>query len=154
MAVKGCGSWSGPAADQVVLDYDGRQRRRVVLRCESGSEVLLDLAAATGLGNGDALVLEDGTLIAVQAAAERLLELRTADALQTVQLAWHLGNRHVPAQLTEHAVRIRPDHVLADLARRLGATVTELEAPFLPERGAYASGFHEHGRPPKTPIPP
>jgi urease accessory protein UreE len=57
-------------------------------------------------------------------------------------LAWHLGNRHVAAELADAALRIRPDHVLAELARRLGATVIELEAPFDPEPGAYSAHVH------------
>ena len=43
------------------------------------------------------------------------------------------------------ALRIRRDHVLADLARQLGADVVEIEAPFTPEGGAYQSA-HAHAR--------
>jgi urease accessory protein len=66
------------------------------------------------------------------------LEIRGADAMHLARLAWHLGNRHVPAQLLTNGLRIRRDHVLADLATQLGAEVIEIEAPFDPEGGAYA----------------
>jgi urease accessory protein len=136
------GKWTGAACDRVVLDHDGRNRRRTTLQCASGREVLLDLAAAAQLRHGDALVLEDGGLIEVYAACEPLLELRAASPGELTRLAWHLGNRHVAAELGEAWLRIRPDHVLADLARRLGASVSEVSAPFDPEPGAYSAHAH------------
>ena len=136
------GTWQGAAIDAVLLDYDARHRRRTVLRCLSGSELLLDLPVAAQLRDGDALLLEDGGYIEVRAAAERLLELRTASAAALTRLAWHLGNRHVAAELGDGWLRIRADHVLADLAVRLGATVRPIDAPFEPEAGAYARHAH------------
>jgi urease accessory protein len=142
------GTWSGTACDLAVLDYEGRHRRRTMLRCASGREVLLDLAAAVQLRHGDALVLDDGGLVEVHAAPEPLLELRAGSAANLTRLAWHLGNRHVAAELGDAWLRIRPDHVLADLARRLGATVIEVSAPFDPESGAYAAHTHAAARQP------
>jgi urease accessory protein len=41
------GTWdSATAADRVELDFDGRHRRRILLRTEAGQDVLLDLARA------------------------------------------------------------------------------------------------------------
>ena len=136
------GTWRGASTDAVLLDYDGRHRRRTLLRCVSGRELLLDLAVAVQLHDGDALQLEDGSYVEVQAAAEPLLELRTAGAGALTRLAWHLGNRHVAAELGADWLRIRPDHVLAELAVRLGASVTAINAPFEPEAGAYAAHSH------------
>ena len=114
-----------------------------------GSEFLLDLPEAAFLRGGDALVLEDGRLIEVVSAAEPLLEIRCADLLHLARIAWHLGNRHLPAQLLSNAVRIRRDHVIAEMAMRLGARVIEIESPFDPEGGAYgdATGHHDHRQP-------
>jgi urease accessory protein len=137
-SIKAAATWSGEPADRVVLDYDDRHRRRVSMRGKKGIPFLLDLPAAAGLHGGDALVLEDGRLIEVVAAPEPLLEIRGADAMHLARLAWHLGNRHVPAQLLTNGLRIRRDHVLADLTTQLGAEVIEIEAPFDPEGGAYA----------------
>jgi urease accessory protein len=140
--IAAAGTWTGTPCDRAVLDYEARHRRRTTLRCTSGREVLLDLAAAVQMRHGDALALDDGGLVEVHAATEPLLELRTASAADLTRLAWHLGNRHVAAELGDAWLRIRPDHVLADLARRLGATVTDVSAPFEPEPGAYASHAH------------
>ncbi|MGA7431733.1 MAG: urease accessory protein UreE [Xanthobacteraceae bacterium] len=146
ISVKSAATWSGEVADRVVLDYDDRHRRRLAMTGAKGTSFLLDLPAATELRGGDALVLEDGSMIAVVAAPEPLLEIRCADALHLARVAWHLGNRHLPTQLLPSAVRIRRDHVIADMARQLGAEVIEIAAPFDPEGGAYAgaAGDHHH----------
>jgi urease accessory protein len=148
ISVKVVATWSGEPADCVVLDYDDRHRRRVSMRGKKGLPFLLDLPHAAGLHGGDALVLEDGRLIEVIAASEPLLEIRCTDTLQTARIAWHLGNRHVPTQVLAMAVRVRRDHVIAEMASQLGAAVVEIEAPFDPERGAYAhhQESHDHGR--------
>jgi len=147
ISIKAASSWSGEAADRVVLDYDDRHRRRIAMAGVNGIAFLLDLPGLYGLRGGDALVLEDGRLIEVVAAPEPLLEIRCAGPLHLARLAWHLGNRHVPAQLSSSALRIRRDHVLAGLAAQLGAEVVEMAAPFDPEGGAYAApaGHHHHG---------
>jgi urease accessory protein len=112
-----------------------------------GLEFLLDLENAVALRGGDALVLEDGRLIEVVAAAEPLLEIRGADPLHLVRIAWHLGNRHLPTQIVGKGLRIRRDHVIEAMVKGLGARVVEIEAPFDPEGGAYAAAHaaHDHG---------
>jgi urease accessory protein len=144
ISVKPAATWSGEAADAVVLDYDGRHRRRMAMTGTKGLAFLLDLPDAVWLRGGDALVLEDGRLVEVVAAPEPLLEIRCADALHLARVAWHLGNRHLPAQMLAKSLRIRRDHVIAEMAVQLGARVIEIEAPFDPEGGAYA-GEAAHG---------
>ena len=144
-SVKAATTWSGEPADCVVLDYDERHRRRLSMQGKKGLPFLIDLPQAAGLHGGDALVLEDGRLIEVVAASEPLLEICCADALQTARIAWHLGNRHIATQLCGTALRIRFDHVIADMAKQLGAEVIEIEAPFDPERGAYAQHQRDYG---------
>jgi urease accessory protein len=125
-----------------VLDFDDRHRRRMAMTGTRGLEFLLDLEHATALRGGDALVLEDGRLIEVVAAAEPLLEIRAADPHHLVRLAWHLGNRHLPTQIMAKSLRIRRDHVIEAMVKGLGARVIEIEAPFDPEGGAYAEPSH------------
>ena len=127
------------AADTVVLDFDDRHRRRMAMTGTRGLEFLLDLENAVALRGGDALVLEDGRLIEVVAAAEPLVEIRGADPLHLVRVAWHLGNRHLPTQIMPKGLRIRRDHVIEAMVKGLGARIIEIEAPFDPEGGAYAS---------------
>jgi urease accessory protein len=145
ISIKRASTWTGEPTDRVVLDYDDRQRRRVAMAGSKGIAFLLDLTGNASLHSGDALVLEDGRLIEVIAAPELLLEIRCADARQLARIAWHLGNRHLPAQILDKAIRIRRDHVISDMAVGLGARVIEVEAPFDPEGGAYQTSHgHSH----------
>src|SRR5581483_6824343 len=136
--------WSEAAADTIVLDFDDRHRRRMAMTGTRGLEFLLDLEHAIALRGGDALVLEDGRLIEVVAAAEPLAEIRCKDPQHLVRVAWHLGNRHLPTQIMGKALRIRRDHVIEDMVRGLGARVIEIEAPFDPEGGAYDGEGQAH----------
>jgi urease accessory protein len=135
--------WTEPAADTVVLDFDDRHRRRMAMTGTRGLEFLLDLENAVALRGGDALVLEDNRLIEVVAAPEPLAEIRCNDPHHLIRIAWHLGNRHLPTQIMPKGLRIRRDHVIEEMVTGLGARVIEIEAPFDPEGGAYASG-HAH----------
>jgi urease accessory protein len=142
--VQGQHRWSEAPADTVVLDFDDRHRRRMAMTGTRGLEFLLDLENAVALRGGDALVLDDGRLVEVVAAPEPLLEIRGNDPQHLVRLGWHLGNRHLPTQITAKALRIRRDHVIEAMVKGLGARVIKIEAPFDPEGGAYAEGGHGH----------
>ena len=143
--VKAAGSWREEAADTVVLDFDDRHRRRIAMKGIRGLDFVLDLPEAIMLRSGDALALEDGRLVEVLSAPEPLLEIAARDQKHLVRVAWHLGNRHLPTQIMGARLRIRRDHVIAEMARGLGAEVREIEAPFDPEGGAYAQHVATHG---------
>lgn len=138
------------ALDTITLDRAARWRRRVALKTDKGEDILLDLAETTLLENGDALVLENGRCVKVVAAPEALLEVTAKTPLALARLAWHIGNRHTPAEIAARAIYIQPDHVLADMVRGLGGTVREVSRPFDPEGGAYGHKgalveSHHHG---------
>jgi urease accessory protein len=139
------GTWDDVAsADTVVLEFNGRHRRRHAMTGPAGLAFLLDLPQATALREGDGLVLSDGRIVRVNAAPEQLMEITAPDLATVVRIAWHLGNRHVPTQLARDRLRIRHDHVMMDMAVELGGAVAEIEAPFDPEAGASAHGAHDH----------
>jgi urease accessory protein len=135
-------------AGTITLDRQSRYRRRVVLKMDDGGELLLDLAEATYMADGDAVLLEGGSgVVLVKAAAEDLMEIRAADPLALARIAWHLGNRHTPAQIRPDAILIQPDHVLAEMVRGLGAEVRRVRCAFEPEGGAYGGhGALQHGQ--------
>lgn len=140
------GTWADEPADTVRLDYDHRTRRRIALTAAGGLAFLLDLAKTPVLVAGDGLRLEDGRIVAVEAAPERLLEIACADERALARIAWHLGNRHLTAEIGARHIYIRDDHVIADMARGLGAEVRPVQRPFNPEGGAYGQGpAHGHG---------
>ncbi len=133
-------------ADTVMLDHEGRNRRRIALTGEGGLAFLLDLEKATVLNDGDAVKLEDGRLVQVKAAPQRLLEIRAENPLRLMRIAWHIGNRHTPAEIAADAIYIEEDHVLAEMVRGQGGTATPVMRPFQPERGAYDHDCgHDHG---------
>ncbi|MFB2606683.1 urease accessory protein UreE, partial [Rhizobium phaseoli] len=135
---------SHPTA-QVKLPHDLRHLRRKLLHLENGEMVMLDLKDPVLFANGDLLVREDGELIEILAADEKLFEIRGRDRTHLVELAWHLGNRHLAAQIEEDRIVILRDHVIRNMLQGLGATVLEINEPFQPARGAYHShGGHSH----------
>ncbi|MGE0719379.1 MAG: urease accessory protein UreE [Alphaproteobacteria bacterium] len=137
------GGWDeARAVDRVVLDFEDRFRRRVRLQAASGLLFLLDLPTATVLQDGDGLALADGGVVRVVARPEKLVEVTAASPGALARLAWHIGNRHLPADIGHDRILIRDDHVIVDMLRGLGAVVAAVEAPFNPEGGAY--GQHNH----------
>ncbi|HLJ64478.1 MAG TPA: urease accessory protein UreE [Stellaceae bacterium] len=141
-AIEPAGHWpSTSRVATVTLGWDDRHRRRARLIDDDGQEFLLDLARPHRLDEGDGLALETGGFIEVKAAPEKLVEIRAREPELLCRLAWHLGNRHLPVRIKGERILIRADHVIADMARGLGAEVREIEAPFTPETGAYG---HHH----------
>lgn len=131
--------------DLAVLTHEERFLRRRLVPLVHGEEVLVDLPEATVLPHGTRLVLADGRHAEIVAAEEELLEV-TAPGGALARLAWHVGNRHVPAQIEAARLLVRRDHVLADMLLGLGAALRLVSEPFEPEGGAYSHGrTHGHG---------
>lgn len=138
--------------DSVLIDFDRRHRRRIRLATVSGREIMLDLPQAVRLRHGDGLEV-DGGVVRVAARPERLLEIHAHSDSELVRIAWHLGNRHLPVQLSGDRILIREDHVIEAMVEQLGGHVDHVEAAFDPEAGAYAGGHshshddedHQHG---------
>ena len=137
------GSFGAPI-DTVTLDHDGRHRRRIALTGDSGTEFLLDLPEARALADGEGLKLDDGRVVLVRAAPEPLMEITAPDRLALMRLVWHIGNRHLVAEIGLDTIRLRPDHVIKGMIEGLGGTVRTIEAPFRPEHGAYHRAGHAH----------
>jgi urease accessory protein len=134
------------AAGSLTLDFDARHRRRIRLTGDQGEDVLLDLQKTVAIADGDGLQLDDGRWLKVQAAPEPIVEIRHKDPNQLMRLAWHMGNRHLPTEIQDHVLRIRPDHVIEEMLLGFGADLTSVRAPFQPEGGAYGhSHTHNHG---------
>ena len=135
-------------AASVELDWDVRQRGRLGATDSRGRAIGVFLPRGTLLRGGDVLVAEDGSLIRVIAAPQAVLRITPCavhgSPFDLTRAAYHLGNRHVPIELTPEHLQIEPDHVLADMLRAMHLTVVELQAPFEPEGGAYAAHGHGH----------
>lgn len=136
-------------AAAVELDWDVRQKSRFDATDSAGRQIGVFLPRGTVVRGGDVLVAEDGSLIKVKAAPQPVMVVRHCaehgDPFDLLRAAYHLGNRHVTLELQPDRIQLEPDHVLADMLRQMHLIVSEAEAPFEPEAGAYAAAGHAHG---------
>lgn len=148
VAVVRAGEMAGATAFELaVLPHDERRVRRRMIQLQYGDGVLVDFPEPVTLDDRDCLKLEDGRLVEIIAAEEKLYDVRGRDDLHVMRLAWHLGNRHLKAALERtddggFRILILRDRVIRDMLRTLGASITEVSEPFYPEEGAYS---HSHG---------
>ena len=129
---------------QLKLPFDARQKSRLHTKLVSGEEVGVMLPRGEILRGGDLVTASDGRVIEIVAEREKVMHVVCKGPSALARAAYHLGNRHVPVEVGEGYLRLVADHVLGDMLTNLGATVTEIEAPFEPEAGAYAGGHHQH----------
>lgn len=135
-----------PVADTVILDYAQRSTANISVASVKGATIDIDLRLPAWLRTDDLLLLDDGTLVEVVAAPEPLIEARAGDLSGLARLAWHLGDRHIAAQLLTNRIRAQRDDATETLLAALGAKLTMIDAPFEPEGGAYAApSAHGHG---------
>jgi len=131
--------------DTVVLKADQRRVQTGHLSGVNGTLIGVMLPEPVLLRNGDALELDDGSIVEVVIEPEPLVEVRGNDLTHLARLAWHLGDRHVPVQVLSNRLRMRRDPALEGLLQNLGARLTTIEAPFDSEGGAYAPrSAHDH----------
>jgi urease accessory protein len=134
----------GEIIDTLLLDYDQRRTPDGILTGLKGTLVEIAMPDSASLATDDCLVLDDGGLIEIVARPEPLLEVRGTDAASMARLAWHLGDRHILAELHERRLRVRRDPATEKLLASLGVKALTIEAPFEPEGGAYSGGHHHH----------
>jgi urease accessory protein len=132
----------GEPFDIVVLDADERHIRRKRITLAQGEDILVDFGKPVRLEQGDHLVLEDGRVARVVAAEEDLMEVTARDQRHLVELAWHIGNRHLPAEIAPSRILLRRDRVIRAMLEQLGASLRDVKEPFAPEHGAYHA--HDH----------
>jgi len=131
-------------AASVELDWDVRCKSRFDATDSSGRALGVFLPRGSVVRGGDVLVAEDGSLIAVKAAAQPVMVVRHhaqhGSPFDLLRAAYHLGNRHVQLELQADRLLLEPDHVLADLLKHMHLLVSHEHAQFEPEAGAYAGG--------------
>ena len=126
------------------LPFEKRQKSRLLCTLDDGREVGLMLPRGSVLRGGNGLKSEDGAVIKVKAAVEKTSYVTSQNYLLLKRAAYHLGNRHVPLEITHQGLRYLHDHVLDEMLKLLGLTVVAQLSPFEPESGAYGSGHHHH----------
>ena len=136
-----------PNADAIVnitlsLTAEERTRSRHKFILADGQEIFLRLARGTVLHDSDILTDETESIyMRIIAKPEPVLTV-LAEIPLLLRAAYHLGNRHVPVEITSTYLRLSPDAVLAAMLIQLGLEIKEEILPFQPELGAY--GNHSH----------
>ncbi|MFZ6815708.1 urease accessory protein UreE [Undibacterium sp. Rencai35W] len=138
---------------ELVLPYELREKSRQRATLSSGEDVAVFTVRGTVLRHGDLLqgMTESGEVqvVKVLAAKEATYRVDCKTPHTLLRCAFHLGNRHTQAQVGDEAgtgfLRIRKDPVLKEMLEGLGAIVSEEQAAFEPESGAYGGGHHHHG---------
>ena len=134
----------------VTLDYEERFLRRKRLVTDSGEPFLVELPETVSLTATDGFLLDDNRVVAIKAKPESLFKVKHTNL---PRIAWHIGNRHTPCQVERDHLLIQEDHVMEDLLHLLGADIEKLQAPFIPEGGAYGHGrTHNHAHRPSSYI--
>ena len=127
----------------LTLTAEERTKSRHRFEMEDGQALYLRLPRGTLLRDGDLLLAEtDSSLVRVTAKPEPIFTITATTSLELLRAAYHLGNRHVPIEITETYLRISPDSVLQTMLEHMGMKVQEAILPFQPEIGAY--GKHTH----------
>jgi urease accessory protein len=145
LLIESLAPFDATATERLTLTFELRCKTRLRTQLDSGEEAGLFLERGAILRAGDKLQCKDGRVVEVFAAPEKVSEARSDDPLLLARAAYHLGNRHVPVQVAASLLRFGQDHVLGDMLRGLGLAVSETEAPFEPESGAYGGhGGHAH----------
>ncbi len=148
-------------APSVTLDWDTRQKSRFEATDSQGRTLGVFLPRGTQVRGGDVLVADDGGLVKVEAAPQPVMVVthcpQHGSPFDLLRAAYHLGNRHVALALHPDRLLLEPDHVLAQMLRQMHLIVTDAEAAFEPEGGAYGGEGghghdHGHAQAPVTPV--
>ena len=133
------------ATDRLSLTAEERSKSRHPYTTDGGQEVYLQLQRGTHLHQGDRLQAADESLIIeILAKPEQVMVVSAPQPLDLLQAAYHLGNRHVPLEITDDHLYLLPDAVLQDMLLQRGLTVEKADQPFQPQAGAYETTAHHH----------
>ena len=129
--------WKCIVDDEIVLDYQDRNRRRIKLDSKKKISFLLDEKETVFLNNGSLLILSNEYKVKVIAKLENVLKVEAKDKRNLSSLAWHIGNRHIPAEIYKDYIIIQRDEIISRMLKLLGAKVVKKKLSFTPEKGAY-----------------
>lgn len=129
--------WKDTYNDEIVLSYNFRVRRRIKMTSKKGKNFLLNEVDPVYLKDGSLLILSNDYKVKIIAELEKVMKIETSDYLSLLRISWHIGNRHIPAEIHEKIIIIEYDLVLKNMLENLGAKVSFAKLPFSPLNGAY-----------------
>ena len=126
----------------LTLPFESRQKARLHTTLDDNQEAGLFLPRGIILRGGNKVKAETGEIIKIISANEDVSTVTSSTPLLLTRASYHLGNRHVPLEVTENYLRYQYDHVLNEMIEQMHLTVTRESAPFEPESGAYSHQHH------------
>jgi urease accessory protein len=129
---------------RLTAEERGKSRHRFI--AEDGTLVYLNLPRGTVLRSHALLATDANQLVRVVAKPQAVVVVTAESSLALMRAAYHLGNRHVPLEVSSDALKLEPDPVLEEMLTQLGGlSFTTTTLPFEPETGAYRTPHpHRH----------
>lgn len=125
----------------IYLTSEQRQRTQQRIELDDGESLYLRLPRGKTMNHGDILQSENGEItVKVVAKSESVITVTAPNPLTLMKAAYHLGNRHVPLEITNNYLKFSPDKILEKMLTKMGLNIKKEMTPFYPEIGAY----HHH----------
>ena len=125
----------------IYLTSSERQRTQQRIVLENAQSLYLRLPRGKIIQDGDILQSENGEItLKILAKSEPIITVKASNQLTLIKAAYHLGNRHIPLEITNDYLRFSPDKILEEMLITMGLNLITENATFFPEVGAY----HKH----------
>jgi len=121
--------------DTVALTWEERQKSRQRLRTTKGQELALALPTGTRLQEGDLLPTVDG-YIEVALAPEDVILITPQNLQEAAFVAYQIGNRHLPLEITGEGLKTLYERVLAVYFEQHVIATERRQLPFTPVTAA------------------
>lgn len=142
--------WTG-GVDALELTSEERASAHFAVKTDGGRHLRVSLPRGAELQDGDVLMLDGDTAVAVKAKEETLLLIRPGeDRIAWWAACYQLGNFHRPARFREDGILTLDDPLAAQMLGGLGIPFERVRAPFVGRRFGAAGAHHhhvEHGEP-------
>jgi urease accessory protein len=129
-----------PIIDNIILKYQDRYLRRKVLHSQK-NRILINFKTAVYLSHNSYLITNDHKAIKVIAKKEKIIQITIANPVKQSEVAWHIGNRHLAAEVGKKTISILFDPVIWKMLKQLGYKISTTNKIFEPLGGAYD---HKH----------
>ncbi|MBF0480448.1 MAG: urease accessory protein UreE [Desulfovibrionaceae bacterium] len=117
----------------LTVTFEERRQHKFRTRLDNGRETAVALPRGACLRPGDILASEDGLLVEVRAAAERLSLVQCRDADQVARLCYQLGRLCHPVQIDGLRISYPEAPAVDIMVRGLGCDILAVTAAFDPE---------------------
>lgn len=123
--------------DSILLKHQDRYLRKKILLSRKKNKIFFNFTKAIYLKHNTYLMTKDKKVIKVLAKKEKIIEINIKNSKKRCEVAWHIGNRHMPAQVEANKINIIYDQVIFKMLKSLGYQVSIKNKIFDPIGGAY-----------------